>query len=398
MMRAQPAIGSLRPLLRDSAQAASENAVAELVRSRETFDALEADWRALEKRSEGAVFFQCYDWCRNFLDHAADEGGCDIFIAVVRERGRTVAILPLALQELNGLKILTGLSEPFQQYTEMLADPHLRPQGGVCGNASADPRVARRLPASGTGSQRWKSAPCHHRDGAAIRREDAAPFVPVGDFPDFAAFQQTINAKTRKNMRNARNRLERDAPVTHEAVRSGDMLAEVIDRSFHGREAWLERQGLTSRAFRKTDFGAFLERFKNPEKTGIDTIAFSLKHGSVPMADQWGFVHKRRYYAFMAGWDEGYEEASPGKMQLGAILEACHGEGIDVADFLIPAARYKFTWARDAVPVQDHVLALTIRGWVHNTLWLQWARPLAKKTLEVMPARLRAGILKVVMR
>ncbi len=80
------------------------------------------------------------------------------------------------------------------------------------------------------------------------------------------------------------------------------------------------------------------------------------------MADQWGFVHKRRYYAFMARWDEGYEEASPGKMQLGAILEACHGEGIDVADFLIPAARYKFTWAREAVPVQDHVLALTVRG------------------------------------
>lgn len=391
-------MGAVAALPRETAQAARATTAVELVRSREAFDALETEWRALEERSEGAIFFQSFDWCRNFLDHAAREGGCDMFIAVARERGKAVAILPMALQSLNGLKILTGLSEPFQQYTEMLADPQCDPQAAFLAM----------LPLI-----RSSRADCLHlgqvrRDGNLHRgitgtvppsgEEDGAPYVPIGEYKDFAAFQQTVNAKTRKNMRNARNRLERDAPVTHDAVRCGEVLADAIDRSYHGREAWLERQGLTSRAFRKTDFGAFLDRFKQPENTGIDTIAFVLRHGLTPMADQWGFVHKRRYYAFMARWEEGYEEASPGKMQLGAILELCHGEGIDVADFLMPAARYKFTWARECVPVQDHVLALTIRGWIHNTLWLQWARPLAKKTLEAMPARLRGGILKVVMR
>jgi CelD/BcsL family acetyltransferase involved in cellulose biosynthesis len=227
---------------------------------------------------------------------------------------------------------------------------------------------------------------------------DGAPFVPIGEWPDFAAYHQTINAKTRKNMRNARNRLEREAPVTHQVARSGALLADVIDRSFQGREAWLERQGLTSRAFREPDFASFIERFKDPRITGIDTIAFALKHGERPIADQWGFVHRRRYYAFMAGWDEAYEESSPGKMQLGAILEACHGEGIDLADFLIPAARYKFTWARDQVAVQDHVLALTAKGKAHNALWLNFARPLAKKAVEAMPAGLRGRLVRMLLR
>ncbi len=337
------------------------------------------------------------DWCRNFLDHAGP-GGCEPFILVARKRGAVSAILPLAVQSRHGMRVLTGLSEPFQQYSDMLAD-----RG--CDLPALMREMLPLFRAAGADSLHFGQMRVDsdlHKAASGIvpvsGEADGAPFVPIGDWPDFADYHKTVNAKTRKNMRNARNRLERDGPVTNEIARSGGLLAEVIDRSFHGRESWLERQGLTSRAFREQDFAAFIERFKQPEKTGIATIAFSLKHGGRPIADQWGFIHKRRYYAFMARWDESYEEFSPGKMQLGAILESCHAEGIDVADFLIPATRYKFTWARDAVAVQDHVLPLTLRGKAHNAVWLNFTRPLAKRMMESMPPRLRSRLLRTVLK
>lgn len=368
--------------------------IASVTRSVEGFQALEQEWRRLEEANATPCLFQSWDWCDNYIRHTIDmQQQLRLRILTVRQGPRLVALLPLCVQSNKFAKVVTGLTEPFQQYTEMLLAP------GV---------DAREVFSMMLRSLRDTDADYLHfgqvRIDSNLRRamegvvapsgeEDGAPFVEIGDYPDFEAYHKTVNAKTRKNMRNARNRLERDAPVNHSVSRSGDELAEVIDRSFEGREAWLERQGLTSRAFRDKSFGIFLDRFKHPDRTRIGTVAFCLRHGANVVADQWGFIHKGRYYAFIASWNLGYEEASPGKMHLGEILANCHRLGVKTADFLIPAARYKFTWAKEATPVHDFVLPLSWRGRLHNGLWLNFLRPLAKKTLYRIPAGLRAKLL-----
>ena len=358
---------------------------------------LETEWRALEEQCNGAILFQSYDWCHNFVEHAQSRGTLEMRVITVSRGDRLVGLLPLAVRNDQGLKVLTGLTEPFQQYTEMLVA------------ADADPRAVFRqmLPKLGESGADYLHLGQVREDGplfAAIDgvvpasgEEDAAPYVPVADWPDFESYHRTVKAKTRKNMRNAKNRLERDAPLVHHSAWKGGLLADVIDRSFAGREVWLERQGLTSRAFRDSGFAEFVERFKHDELTGVPTIAFSLMHGDKPIADQWGFVQRGRYYAFIAGWDEAYEESSPGKLHLGAILESCFAEGFDVADFMIPAARYKFTWANDAVKVQDHVMALTLRGRLQNTIWLNFLRPLAKRAAYALPQGVRSALFKILL-
>lgn len=360
--------------------------------------ALESDWRALEAQADIPCLFQSFDWCANYVRHAGDTQPLAVRVLSAWQGERLVALLPLCVQTNNGARVLTGLTEPFQQYTDMLVAP------GVDAKIVFG-EMLRSLRALDVDYLHFGQV---REDGNLFRaldgvvppsgEEDAAPYVRIGDFPDFETFHRTVvNAKTRKNMRNARNRLERDAPVMHEVARSGPLLSEVIDRSFEGREAWLERQGLTSRAFRDHNFGAFLDRFKRPERTGVETVAFSLTYGGNPVADQWGFIHRGRYYAFIASWDAAYEEASPGKMHLGEILAACHGLGIEVADFMIPAARYKFTWASDAVKVRDFVMPLSWKGRLHNALWLNFLRPLAKRIAYAMPVGLRAWIFAKVM-
>ncbi len=129
----------------------------------------------------------------------------------------------------------------------------------------------------------------------------------------------------------------------------------------------------------------------------IELLAMTLCHGDKPVADQWGFVHKGRYYAFMATWDTDYEAASPGKLHLGEVINACYARGIHTADFMIPGSAYKFTWTERAMPVADHLLALTWRGELQTKVWLQWLRPRAKRLLTRLPAGLRGRLLKLVL-
>ena len=70
--------------------------------------------------------------------------------------------------------------------------------------------------------------------------------------------------------------------------------------------------------------------------------------------------HNGRYYAYVATWAPEIEEASPGKLHLEEVIRACHERGIGVADFLMPAARYKFTWTDKAMPVADYALPLSL--------------------------------------
>ena len=377
----------------------------EIVESRDAILALEVQWRALEALCPNTVLFQSFDWCRNhLLFHVERSGkgskalpGFNPMVFSVFDGDELVALLPLCLKINKAMRVLTGFSEPFQQYTEVLLKPGYNiPQ-------TADLLIAAmkgcRADYFHFGQVREDGDLAKLLDGhvAPSGERDAAPYVAITDHENHAAYLQTINSKTRKNLRNLRNRLEREAPVEHMVARDGPLMREVIERAYEGREAWLERLGITSRAFRDEDFKSFLVRFGANEKTtGIDTIAMSLKHGGVAISDQWGFVYRGRYYAFMATWNPDYEMVSPGRLHLGEVIQTAFDKGIKVADFMIPAVSYKMTWTDKAASVSDYVLPLSVRGRIYNSLWLDFARPLSKKILFSLPAGIRGFIVKKV--
>ena len=42
-------------------------------------------------------------------------------------------------------------------------------------------------------------------------------------------------------------------------------------------------------------------------------------------------------------------------------------------------------------------MALTLRGKLHNSLWLNFTRPLAKRAVYAMPPQMRAALFKAVL-
>ncbi len=367
------------------------------ISSTSMLNGIEEEWRALEEQSPNSTLFQSWAWCRYFLEHSKDFNDFEMKIIVIRAGGQLVGLVPLKITTLRGMRLLTGLSEPYQQYTEMLATQRLD-------FIAVREKLSKFMKSLHVDYWHFGQV----REGGDLARllegvakpsgeRDASPFVEIANWQDFGSYYQSVKSKTRKNMRNGLNRLERSGLMTHQFAVEGALLAEVIDRTFDGRKAWLERLGITSRAFNDEQFATFLAGFKDTRNTGVEVLAMSMKHAGHAIADQWGFIYKGRYYAFMASWDESYGESSPGKLHLGRVIETCFDMNLNVVDFMIPDVDYKRTWAANAIPVCDYITANSVKGYLYTQVWINFLRPLAKKILYFFPPALRQMCMKMVL-
>jgi len=367
---------------------------------RASFDALAREWRALDATAANPSLFQSYAWCRAVIDHHEIHGRAfKPRVLTLRKDDRLVGILPLRIVRLGLARIATGFGEPYQQYTDVLlapdapADAAKRLLDAACNLAGVDGlhllKVRDDSPLALLLAVR----------GATRGNADAAPFVDLAPFADFRAYHATVNAKTRKNMRNARNRLSRSGTLAHRVLTDPGEIATLVARAHRGRERWLEELGLTSRAFRDPTFGAFANAIaRNGTADGIKVMAMSLTVDDRPIADQWGFIFNDRYYAYVATWDPEFEESSPGKLHLEEVIHACKDEGVAVADFLMPAVAYKFTWAKEAVPVADYTLPLALPGRLVFSLWAAHIRPLLKRIALKLPTGIRSRAARLLLR
>ena len=368
----------------------------DVLRTREGFDALARQWQGLESQVDGAVLFQSSGWARAVFDFEAGRGnaGFDPVVVTLSDGQRLVAVLPLERIRTRARTVLAPLGHAFSQYSDALIAPGLDPRDAV----------ARLLRAA------IAAAPCDAisflkvRDDSLLARgmpdnhlvtgaEQGAPYVALDGFADYAAYFQTIKPKTRKNMRNARNRLERDGAVIHHVADNAGAVLDVIERTLSGRAGRLRDQGLTSRAFRDAAFTTFCRAMA--QRADLPVMAMSLRHNDEPIAEQWGFVHKQRYYAFVASRDFSNSDESPGKLHLGEVIHACAERGLYGADLMVPVMPYKLTWATEVVGVRDYALPVTPRGLVVLHAWDRTLRPLFKAAVLNMPKGLRSLAMKL---
>ena len=366
-----------------------------VVTTREAFDAIAYQWEGLETQADGAVLFQGSGWARAIFDFEAKRGNADFdpVIVTLLDGQRLVAVLPLERIRTRARTVLAPLGHAFSQYSDALVA------------SGTDPReaVARLLRAA------IQAAPCDAVSFLKVRSdsvlaqgmpanhivtgsEQGAPYVALDAFPDFPAYFATIKPKTRKNLRNARNRLERDGTLVHHVAETAEETLGVIRRTLSGRAERLRDQGLTSRAFRDTAFTDFCKDLAGRQDMPI--MAMSLRHNDEAIAEQWGFIHNQRYYAFVASRDFSNSDESPGKLHLGEVIHACADHDLRGADLMVPVMPYKLTWATEIVTVKDYALPVTPRGLLVLNLWDKTMRPWFKQAVLNMPKGLRGLLMK----
>ena len=366
-----------------------------VVRTREAFDALAVQWAELETQTAGAVLFQSSGWARAIFDFetARGNGAFDPIIATISEGSKLVAVLPLERVKTQARTILAPIGHAFAQYSDVLLSSQHDPRASLAcllqAAIAAAPCDSVSFLKVREDSALARGMPEHH---VVTGTEQGAPYVALDGFADYAAYFATIKPKTRKNLRNSRNRLERDGPLVHHVAVDPQEKLAIIERTLVGRAGRLRDQGLSSRAFRDSAFADFCKGLTN--RTDIDLMAMSLRHNDTPIAEQWGFVHKQRYYAFVASRDFGHSEESPGKLHLGEVIEACAERGLAGADLMVPVMPYKLTWSTDVIAVKDYALPVTPRGLLVLNLWDKRLRPWFKQAVLNLPKGLRAVLMK----
>lgn len=367
-----------------------------VVRTREELEALACRWQGLERHSAGFNLFQSLGWARAVFDFEAGRGNrhFDPVVATIEDGQRLVGVLPLERVHTGARTLLVPLGHAFAQISDVLLDEGVDPVLGV----------GRLLKAAST------AVPCDGvsllkvRDGSALARGmpethlltgevQGAPYVALDAYPDFTSYFSTVRTKTRKNLRNARNRLEREGAVEHLEVSSTCEQVALIERTLEGRADRLREQGLTSRAFRDGGFAAFCRSLVG--RVDVELMAFSLTHQGRPLAEQWGFVHGGRYYAFVATRDFSHPDESPGKLHLREIIETCAERGLIGCDLGVPVMPYKLTFATETIALRDYALPMTPRGWLMFHLWDVRLRPALKRMIMAMPAHLRGKLMRI---
>ena len=356
---------------------------------------LEHQWQHLEKSSKGNPVFQSYAWTMAMLENPETVQTAKIF--AVYDQQSLIAILPLRMERQKFLKVLTGLGEPFQQYSEMLLDPdynstavlnHLKPH---LQKAGADIIHLRQIKKGGALYDYARA------QFSEVGKQDGAPWLDLTQWDSFADYLKSISARSRKTIRNQRNRLHKSAGLSHRVVRQeSPELETLLLRTLKGRENWVETMGYSSRALEGKGLQNVLHSLSKATANGCELIAFELKHGDLPISTEWGFLFEGCYFAYMADWNPEFEQSSPGKLHQMDVIEACFALGIDKIDFLKPASRYKMTWTSEVASVFDAVSPLSFKGQLYAHLWLGNLRPLAKRSVLALPKGPRAFLMSIV--
>lgn len=368
----------------------------ELIQDPERMVALAPAWRELCARAVGPCFFQSPAWCLHVLQEMALSSSINFYepiVATVRRGPKLVAVWPLCLRRKNGLRILTSLAAPFDQYADMLCD-----EGEVATEIakliSASLKVAVRADGMILRKVRATSAlrALVQEGGTIVDEGSCAPQISFDPGVAFSEYLSGISTKTRKNIRNYHNRLKRDGHLEHKVLIGSD-IAAALRRSFAVRRKWLADTGQSSAAFRDTDFEQVICKLSENDAFDLGLIAFALTFNDEMIAIQWGFIHQGCYHAYLSSRDPEFERYSVGRIHLQMILEECHKRGVSAVDLMVPDVPYKRSWATSADGVADVIWSWSARGYLTMKIYDQNLRPLLKRLVQRLPNSLRQRLL-----
>lgn len=362
-----------------------------LIDSLSEFGDIKVAWLSLERSNEQPGFFQSYAWCGHvaeIMTRTYPKSYAPL-VAVAARDGEVVAIWPLSRQKRSGLWQLRSLDDPFGQFSGVLAhDPVdvqflTRETLDIVRNRRLAAAVRMEFVISGSPFEAALSA-C----GASVRGEVGAPYIDVRQTPTFEGLKSSRNKKTMKNLRNANNRLAKAGAHEHRVAIGDERAAEIIKTTLRRRMTWLEDKGLTAPQFRSA---AHAEILTGGLPRGLDKarVSFELLCDGKAIAQQWGFLHQKRYYAFMSAVDPSAVHLSPGRLHLAFVIAGAMRFGVVGIELLTPASPYKMVWTDHARRLRDMAMPLSVAGRLHDIVWERTVRPLLKAGFYAMPASLR---------
>jgi O-antigen/teichoic acid export membrane protein/CelD/BcsL family acetyltransferase involved in cellulose biosynthesis len=366
-----------------------------IVRDLEGFEQLEVEWDELYTRAgTDAQIFLSYDWNRNWIEtyHArhAHPFGTELAIVVGRRNGRAVIIWPLLRQRLIGLTYLSWIGQPVTQYCDILADASARTPEifaecwqQIRSNLAPDVVALRKVRDDAT------IAPYLSTIGGVTTLSSAAPYVDFKGSTSFEDFETRYSARTRKNRRRLRRRLQEQGTVAF-LHRDGSSGAQALaQRAIELKRAWIDARGLISPALHDQRMEMF---FANECKVGTNCLVSALTLDDKPIAIMVSVAGRSRLAGHIFAYDVAHEKSGAGVLLLEECLRVALERGFKTYDLLAPGDAYKYDWCADSAGVHDWAVPVSLRGRIYTRLYLSGMREQMKRAAAKLPARWRHQI------
>jgi len=352
---------------------------------------LARDWLALEQLSGPNTIFQSHaqirTWARHFLGDARTKNR--LHVAVVRERGRAVLILPLVASGRAPLRIARMAGDPISQYSDLLLDPGANGRAAFeaalasVAKARIDVVILRRVRAD---SELNRLAADHLR---LTNGENTAPYADLSAYPTTEAFLQSLSKKVRQGLRNRRNHLGKVGDVSFELLSGGPAARPALADAINLKRRWLVQRGALSAAFLDPSTRNCLLDLAEDE-TGAGAVVLRLLVKGEPAAIGFGFEHMGAHFNYLSAYDESFAQLSPGKMLIDFYVSQAKPRGMSRLDMLPPTGRHKTEWCHHETPVADYTLPLTRAGRLYAAAYHERLRPALQRTWHRLPEGIRS--------
>ncbi|MBP2461096.1 MULTISPECIES: GNAT family N-acetyltransferase [unclassified Rhizobium] len=346
-------------------------------------------WRALESRCEDRLtYFQSFDWCRGWVAAFAGDGSAFEFrIETVWRNGSLVAVWPLMVQTVSGIRVLENLGAPHSQYCNLLCDDaHLA--GLLMGKLltriemmpDCDVAVFHPVPHQSSLGLLLRSQPTIRGYGGS------SAVLDLTQFADSDAYRSHGGKLKKRNRNRRRNHLARLGELTFEMIWPSDQrFAEYVRDCAAMKRVWLRETGRSSSGFSFDGLDDFLASLTGDAALLEGACLSILRAGDVTVAMELGFVRAGHYYAYLGSFDWSLRHLSAGKVQMEMTVCWLIDNGIKTYDLLGGDGAYKQSWANQKLVLNGYSLPFSWKGRLYAQAWLPVIRPFAKRVYFTIP-------------
>lgn len=356
------------------------------------FARLAPDWNELLAASESDGLFLTWEWMFTWWRHLSK--GCKLQIIVLRSGGTLIALAPLALRRASFLGVppvatlqFLGSGVAGSDYLDLIV------RRGH--EAEAIVTLSERLSSWGRGLAFMRMLPGSHAaalvSGLRERRwrawqgpREECPFVSLRG-ESFESYLGSLGSEHRYAFRRKLARIERSREPSFELVHTEPERQRALATLF-------ELHAMRWRA--RGDAGAFSSQSLRAFHDDVSRLALAegwlrlwvLRFGSKPVAALYGFLRRRTFYFYQAGFDPAFSKDSVGLVMLGVAVRAAMEEGADELDLLHGTEGYKAHWAKTTRELlRVELYAPGARGFLEReaTALTREARRVTRSVLEM---------------